>query len=176
MLGRRPFTSWLISSLVLVFAETGLAACTASSPSKPKMPVPDADRRVVSLAMDHALSSIDRGGPLVPFTILLPAKGKGALQRFVVGGPTTETFDIGASAAKARAAGRAYRGARAVAAFDGYVTENGERLDAIYVTLFQDGTEYSFDQRYIPGSGTARLRRVGDLEAIGPTSENDWSS
>lgn len=114
------------------------------------------------LALDHGLESISAGGPLVPFAIVEGADGR-RLARFVC-----ETLEEGQE--RARQHVRAVDDVeRAVIAYDGYVTVEGERFDAILVEAQEGGQPESvvFGQRYRHGNGSG-LEVVGNPGFLGP--------
>jgi hypothetical protein len=100
---------------------------------------------LIFTALEHGLDSIDDGaGPLVPF-VLTDQDGEVEIRRFV-----TERLEEGVTEAR-RAAREAVSGGRiAVAAWDGFITLDGERTDAIFVGAADspEGPTYTFCGRY----------------------------
>ena len=109
------------------------------------------------LALDHAKDCVvPRGGPLVPFVMLVQPAGR-SLHRFP--GELAEAQEF------ARAWIRQQQQVRmACVAWDGYLTVKGVRTDAVFVDGCDDGDGpgYVFVQRYVPAEG---LR--GPMVALG---------
>ena len=107
-------------------------------------------------ALDHAADSVlPSGGPLVPFA-LLEKGGNRELIRFP--GDLTEGME------KARQTIRASQDTDfAAVAWDGYLTVEGTRTDAVYVEAFKAGDTESliFAQRY------GKSERIGNAAMVG---------
>jgi hypothetical protein len=85
-------------------------------------------------ALEHAADSVvPHGGPLIPFAMTRTAEGAVNLQRFV--------GELTAGQEQARAAVRASGGtsAQAAVAWDGYLTSEGKRVDAVFVEASRGG-------------------------------------
>jgi hypothetical protein len=100
---------------------------------------------LIFTALEHGLDSIDDGaGPLVPF-IVTDKEGEVELRRFV-------TARLEQSVKEARRAAReAVKGGRiALAAWDGFITTEGRRTDAIFVAAADssEGPTHTFCVRY----------------------------
>lgn len=114
------------------------------------------DQGLVELAiraLDHGVRSIDGGaGPLIPF--MLTREG---IHRFV-----TERIEEGVERAREMAAQVAAGGTPVVIAYDGFLTAEGKRTDAILVCAAAAGRgpAHIFAQRYI-------AKRRGKVEPVG---------
>jgi hypothetical protein len=107
-------------------------------------------------ALDHATDSVlPSGGPLVPFA-LIEKGGNRELFRF----PGDLTEGIENARQSVRASERPYL---AAVAWDGYLTVEGTRTDAVYVEAFKAGDTESliFAQRY------GRADRIGNAAMVG---------
>jgi len=116
---------------------------------------------LVFAALDHGIDSVREGGPLIPFVLAESAEGRD-LTRFA-----SETLEEGHAQAR-RHAGSS--GADRVAvAYDGYLTVEGERSDAVFVEAQERGTEASvvFAQRYRPGGRLRRFSTIGNAAFAG---------
>jgi hypothetical protein len=85
-------------------------------------------------ALQHAAGSVvPEGGPLIPFAMTRTAEGAVNLQRFV--------GDLEQGQEQARAAVRASgaSSAQAAVAWDGYLTSEGTRVDAVFVEASRGG-------------------------------------
>lgn len=103
---------------------------------------------LASFALTHAVRSIvPEGGPLVPFCLLEGADGGRSLNRFV--------GDLGESVERAREHVRTSGAVRAAVAWDGYLTVDGVRGDALLVEASDAGrSSVVLAQRYsaVPGA------------------------
>jgi hypothetical protein len=110
-------------------------------------------------ALDHGIDSVATGGPLVPFTIIEGEPGERSLQRYV-----SETLEDGLAQARAALARELHTADRAALVFDGYVTRDGRRSDAVVVQVFERGAETgrALGQRCQP-----KERRRQAFETIG---------
>jgi hypothetical protein len=108
-------------------------------------------------ALDHGTESVAAsGGPLVPFSVV-ETDGQRSLTRFA--------GDLEASQQRARAEIRAAAGVtRAAVAWDGYLTTDVGRTDAVFVEASEDGDPESvvLAQRYVV---SGRLRKK--VEVVG---------
>ncbi|MBO9627698.1 MAG: hypothetical protein J7484_15155 [Microbacterium sp.] len=116
------------------------------------------------LALDHGIGSIDGGrDALIPFAIVESAEGR-ALNRFMAG--TLED-----SVAQGRVNLLLTPGlVLAVLAWDGFLTIDGQRSDAIFGEVYERGGEQSFvfAQRYRrTGLLRKRVERVGNVVLAG---------
>jgi hypothetical protein len=119
------------------------------------------------VALQHGMVSLEGGGPLVPFVIGETTNGR-TLQRFAAMADK-EDLQLDASIAQARQHLRTRSDAsRAVLTYDGYVTAEGSRSDAILVEAQERGspTAFTFAQRY--QAGRHGLAPIGDAMFLGP--------
>lgn len=108
------FIDWLAGRLIEVTAE----------------PSPQV-YELASFALAHAVRSIvPEGGPLIPFSLVETAEGR-SLQRFV--------GELSEGIARARDCVRASGALRAAVAWDGYLTTEGRREDALVVEASDAG-------------------------------------
>lgn len=117
-------------------------------------------------ALDHAADSVlDSGGPLIPFA-LLEVNGERSLARFV------GELEDGQRRARDAVSSTPDASLGAVA-WDGYLTINGERTDAVFVEASAAGAEASviLAQRYAQvGRVRKRFERVGNAAKVGAGS------
>ena len=121
----------------------------------------DAAREVAFLVLDRALDSLDDSGPMIPFAVV----GSGEvlrLHRFVA-----ETLEEGIDQGRAWLAQLPLEVDRAALAFDGYLTKDGDRFDAIYVEVHERGAVASvaIAQCYVPGP--APVEAIGNPAVVG---------
>ena len=142
--------------------------------SEPVPPSPFSD--FYFLALDHAFGSIeDGGGPLVPFTMSIGSDGKKGLTRFVA-----ERLEEGLEQAKASVTATAALAMYAIA-WDGYVTLDGRKWDAVFVEAGEASQEFGLMlcQRYvIPKKGLFRKSRnesVGNPTLVGKPPSRIWT-
>ena len=110
------------------------------------------------MALDHAIASVvESGGPLVPFAII-DQGGERSLSRF--------TGEMGEAQEHARAEVReAGNLDMAAVAWDGYITLDGQRTDAVFVEAYSAGDESSFvlaQQYQIAGRLRKTVEPLGD--------------
>jgi hypothetical protein len=120
---------------------------------------------LVFFALDHGVKSIrESGDPLVPFVVLEDPDGKRTLQRFV-----TERLENSVEQALAFAA-KAAASSRAAVAYDGFVTLDGNRTDAVLVLGRDVDTikTVRFAQRYKPKRLLQRFQTIGNAAFLGP--------
>ena len=120
------------------------------------------------LAIDHGFNSIEDGdGPLIAFAMLLGTDGKRSLQRFV-----TEKLEDGAVKAREFVAANQHEFQMYAIAWDGFVTLEGKRSDAILVEAADRAEEIAvlFSQRYVPGKRgllkKVKAQRIGNPGVI----------
>lgn len=82
--------------------------------------------------MAHALSSVDDGADLIPFVLRVDA-GETTIHRYVA-----EQLEESVSLARRSLVDEA-EAQRAVLAYDGYTTIEGERMDTLFVEAFEQG-------------------------------------
>jgi hypothetical protein len=116
-------------------------------------------------ALDHAVDSVSGGGPLVPFALTEDEDGRD-LTRFAA-----DSLEEGQANAReyVRAAANAVRVA---IAFDGYLTVEAERSDAVFVEAQERGKESGviLAQRYRPPSRLRRFATIGNPVHVGHAS------
>ena len=122
--------------------------------------VSDALMELVFVALDHGIDSVTEGGPLIPFALTETSDGRD-LTRFAPG-----TLEEGQALARdhVRAAGAE----RAAIAYDGYLTVEGDRNDAIFVEAQERGQSDSvmFAQRYRPGGRFKKFATIGNAAFV----------
>lgn len=128
-------------------------------------PEPSEDVENLALqALEHAIGSIDHGsGPLVPFLMVRDGEGV-RIARFV-------DEDLGRSVASGRDAARGIAANCVTAlAFDGFLTMDGKRTDAMIVQCADIGAgpTFQFAVRY-------RVTPQGRVKVIGEPMLVEWS-
>lgn len=116
---------------------------------------------VIFAALDHAVESVKDGDALIPFALAERAEGR-TLTRFAA-----ETLEEGQEQARAHAASG--DADRVAIAYDGYLTVEGERSDAVFVEAQERGAQGSviFAQRYHPGGRFRKFSTVGNAAFAG---------
>jgi hypothetical protein len=127
-----------------------------------EIPASDELLDLIFAALDHGVGSVAEGGPLVPFALTETEDGR-ELARFVA-----ETLEEGQEQSRrhVRAASDARR---AAIAYDGYLTVEEERSDAIFIEA-QDrgqGNAVVFAQRYRPGGRLRKFSPIGNAAFVG---------
>ena len=105
-------------------------------------------------ALDHAVNSLDGGGPLIPFALVASDKGI-QLARFAA-----ESLEEGLEGGRAVLANLSPEEGNMVAlAYDGYLTRDNVRSDAVLVEAQQRGmlAAASIAQMYRPADGAPEL-------------------
>jgi hypothetical protein len=120
--------------------------------------LPKQTAELAFFALDHAIASIQPHGPLIPF-VLVEQEGKRTLHRCVA-----DTLEAGLAQAKQLAKSQLDACDRLVIAFDGFVTSEGVRTDAIYVQVFERAAEQGVQllQRYKPTGLLKKNKRIGN--------------
>lgn len=85
------------------------------------------------VALDHAAESIRSGGPLIPF-VVTESGGERSIERCVA-----DTLEASLDQARQTAHSRLPACDRLAIAFDGFITFEGARTDAVYVHAFERG-------------------------------------
>jgi hypothetical protein len=122
---------------------------------------------LIFMALDHSVSSVENGGPLIPFVIFVDSSGEKQLRRFVAD-----------SLEKGRAMALEFVGAlpasteRYAVATDGYLRSESTREDAVVVEGSERGMAEAiiFAQRYSPKRLWRIARPVGNPAYIGNTA------
>lgn len=115
-------------------------------------------QELASFALAHAVRSIvPEGGPLIPFSLLETTEGR-SLHRFA--------GELGEAVQHARGHVRTSGALRAAVAWDGYLTADGRRDDALFVEASEAGQpSIVLAHRYVETpQGTAP---VGEPLAVG---------
>jgi hypothetical protein len=115
------------------------------------------------MAPDHGIDSIREGGPLTPFVMHEDRDGQRHLNRFVA-----ETLEEGVG--RAREFARDDVPAERIAvAWDGYLTVDGVRSDAIFVEAQETGETSSviLAQRYRPKARLRKFETIGNPALCG---------
>ena len=128
----------------------------------------DASEELADLAffaLDHAVDSVSAGGPLVPFAVTEDGDGRN-LTRFAA-----ESLEEGQANARESAL-TAENAMRVAIAFDGYLTVEGERSDAVFVEAQERGKESGIilAQRYRPGGRFKRFATIGNPAHVGQST------
>jgi len=128
---------------------------------------------LIDLAFNHAGSSVEQGGPLVPFVLSERGK-KRDIQRCLVAGRTKDEWDLGASVQKARemVRSRPARADRALAIFDGRLgTSPKDKEDAFFVEAFETGMPAAalLAWRYRPGDQPGGFKFKGEIALVDQT-------
>lgn len=116
--------------------------------------------------LDHGVNSIsDGGGPLIPF-LMTQIGDKKELKRFV-----TEKYEEGIRAAEETLNKLTRKPDFALIAYDGFITWEQKKYDAIFVRAF-DRTQdegFEFCQRYISKEGGNGNEAIGNSAFVGKT-------
>jgi hypothetical protein len=142
-------------------------ACAGAAAAAPAHRPDEAGMQLVTLAVRHAIDSVDEGGPLIPFVITQRADGKLTIARVIVGPATA--IEWAASASKAREMVAHCGGVRCVAAVES--PPQGGAMTAMIAILrvpAQNRT-FAFIQPFSEGSATAKTRPYGALRPISAT-------
>lgn len=114
--------------------------------------------------LDHGIDSIiDVGGPLIPFVMTI-TEGKKELKRFV-----TEEYKAGIESAEEHLKLLSSKPDFALLAFNGYITWENKKYDAIIVRAFdkKEKEGYTFSQRYVPKVSGQGIEPIGNSAFIG---------
>lgn len=131
------------------------------------MDINNADPQLMELvftALDHGVDSIrSSGGPLVPF-LMMETEGARNMYRFV-----TERLEDGPVEARNALWSAEERPQFAVVCYDGYITTEGKRYDAVMVEAYdrKDPFCYVLAQRYKPKALLSRFTTIGNAAFIG---------
>jgi hypothetical protein len=118
---------------------------------------------LVFLALDHGIDSIRAGGPLIPF-IVIERAGERTLQRFAA-----ERLEQGEAQARQALASLPLDVAADAFAYDGFITVEGTKTDAILVEASERGRAAGIRmaQRYSPRKLLRSFQTVGNPALIG---------
>lgn len=119
---------------------------------------------LVFTALDHAVDSIEGGGPLIPFLLVESDDGERRIHRF--------PGDLEEGQHQARETARSVSGhARAAVAWDGYLTLDDVRTDALFVEASEAGDAESvlIGQRYeMAGRIRKKIQPLGNPGFLPP--------
>lgn len=126
-----------------------------------EIPASDELMELVFAALDHGIDSVSEGGPLMPFVLADVDEGR-TLTRFAA-----ERLEEGVAQARSQAR-ESPEAKRIAVAYDGYLTVEGERSDAVFVEAQERGAASSvvFAQRYRPGGRFRKLSTIGNAAFI----------
>jgi hypothetical protein len=119
---------------------------------------------LVFLALDHGVDSVRAsGGPLTPF-IVVEQDGKRELHRFA-----TERLEQGQQRAREAVAALPSNATAYALAYDGYITVQGTKFDAILVEASERGRPAGvrMAQRYTPKKFLRSFQTVGNPALLG---------
>ena len=119
---------------------------------------------LVFLALDHGIDSVRAsGGPLIPF-IVVEQDGKRELHRFA-----TERLEEGQQRAREAIAASPQTATAYAMAYDGYITVQGVKFDAILVEASERGRPAGvrMAQRYTPKNSLRDFQTVGNPALLG---------
>lgn len=113
--------------------------------------------------LDHGIYSIKDGdGPLIPF-IMIDTNGEIELKRFMA-----ETIEASVAQAKKYLVDLIEKPELAIMAYDGFLTVEGKKYDAILVNGFEklDSKGHCFAQRYKPKKFLSRFKEIGNTAFV----------
>ncbi len=118
---------------------------------------------LVGFALDHAVDSLRAGG-LVPFVVMETPQGRHLARCFA------EPYEVGVSQARALVAVPPADAERVLVCYDGFLTVDGSRTDAILIDAQDCRRPYSatFALRYRPASDEQPMEILGDPMFTGP--------
>ncbi len=132
---------------------------------RPGLRTPEPSRLLVDLvetAAAHGLGALERGEQLVPFLLTEGPRGRAVLQ------DSDARPEDCLALARWHAATCGPEVERLAVAFDGWLTVDGVRGDAVYVEAAEaSGTTFRFAIRYAPRRRFRPARRLGALELLG---------
>lgn len=116
------------------------------------------------IGLDHGINSIaDSGGPLIPF-VLTQTGSERKLQRFV-----TEKYEDGPLEAERYLKDLTIKPDKALVAFDGFITIDGQRSDAIIVKCYDKFEDEGLilAQRYTSKKDNNGIEPTGNATLMG---------
>ncbi len=136
---------------------------STSSESQDKFDPSQSLGDLIFLAIDHGIDSIREGGSLVPFT-MIEVDGKRTLSRFVA-----EPYEKAVGEARAAIKKMPPKSNLYVLAYDGFITVEGKKYDAIIVHGAErgKGNAYLLAQRYLSARNGKPLEPIGNSAFIG---------
>ena len=119
---------------------------------------------LAAFGLQHAIASIRRGGPLVPLVIAETSAGR-SMERHLA-----ERLED--SVELARDSARASSADRIAVLYDGYLTLDHGRTDAIFAEIHERGSAIAhvFARRYTPRGVLRRNSARGDVVYLGPAA------
>ena len=114
--------------------------------------------------LDHGIDSIsEAGGPLIPY-IMTQTGDRKELKRFV-----TEKYEEGVAIAQKTLEKMDVKPDFGLIAFDGFITWEEKKYDAIIVRAFDKNQDEGFEfcQRYIPKQNGSGIEPTGNAAFIG---------
>ena len=133
-----------------------------SAPQQPQMSQRLAD--IAFLALDHGINSIQDGaGPLIPFVISEQPDGKRKLSRYMA-----DRLEEGVAQARLAVSQLPSDVTAYAIAYDGYITIEGTKYDAILVEASERGRPRAvvLAQRYVPKTEHQSFQRVGNAALL----------
>ena len=109
-------------------------------------------------ALDHGVSSINEGGPLIPF-VVFESNGARKISRFV-----TQPYEVSVEKARNFILTEKKNIDRYALAFDGFVTPQGIKYDAILVQAGEKGSNEAMAVgiRYKPKTSSQKFETIGN--------------
>ena len=121
---------------------------------------------LIFFALDHGVDSVrTSGGPLVPFVVhAASARTNKKLARFAA-----EQLELGVESARRYASNLSEAEAKyCVIAYDGFLTVQGKRWDAVFVEASEQGQQgVVLAQRYKPKKFLQKFQTVGNAAFLG---------
>ena len=114
---------------------------------------------LIFMGADHGIDSMKVSKTLIPF-IITGTEGKREIERFV-----TERIEDGKKKAEAQLKNQKVKPDRVIIVYDGYITVENKKYDAIIVKGFVKSQKqgYILAQRYKPKSFLKPLKTIGNL-------------
>ncbi|WKX76269.1 hypothetical protein [Zobellia laminariae] len=118
---------------------------------------------LVFKGLDHGVASIEDGnGPLIPFVMIKTGEQMN-MSRFM-----EETLEEGLAQAKKYIVELDEKPELAIIVYDGLITENGKKHDAILVNGYEknDSKGYCFAQKYKPKKMLSPFKEIGNTVIV----------
>ncbi|WP_430868633.1 hypothetical protein [Demequina aurantiaca] len=121
------------------------------------LPASDALQDLMFTALDHGVKSASDGGAVIPFLVEEDVDGTRKIVRFDAG-------ELQESVARAREAAAVSAAERVALCFDGYLTDDTGRFDAVYIVAQERGgpSALTFIQRYRPADAPGGFGELGN--------------
>lgn len=141
---------------------------------EPSIPVGGELAELISLTLDHGVSSVEEGDALIPF-VLTEAGGQREIHRFVDEQPQGISLEGSLDRARKYVETLPQEVDRYTLAYDGYVTVEGNKHDAILVEAREVATPIPllFAQRYQPKRTLRKARKIGTPIYLGSNSPEE---